>query len=224
MAREFPGLAANLRDELLAAAAVDLGYQDAETLFTKVGEGSISAGAVAGRARRLHSPETVEGAPPFISRRRSGDLGPAVIVEDLDDMLVRLARCCDPVPGDPIEGFVTVGRGVSVHRADCTNIGALREQHERMVDVSWDADRISSYAVWIQVEALDRTLLLRDVTAVISDTGGNITASSTVTGRDRVAILRYEVELSDPSQLPRMLADIRRVDGVFAVSRIPEPQ
>jgi GTP pyrophosphokinase len=139
-------------------------------------------------------------------------------------MLVRLARCCDPVPGDPIEGFVTVGRGVSVHRSDCTNIGALREQHERMVDVSWAVDRMASYAVWIQVEALDRTLLLRDVTSVISDTGGNITASSTVTGRDRVAILRYEVELSDPSQLPNMLADVRGVDGVFSVSRIPEPQ
>ena len=226
MVREFPGLVVGLRDEMLAAVAVDLGYQDTETLFTKVGEGNVSASSVAGRARRLHTPDSgPEGGPPFISRRRAADhAGPDVIVEGLDDMLVRLARCCDPVPGDPIEGFVTVGRGVSVHRSDCTNIGALREQHERMVDVSWAVDRMASYAVWIQVEALDRTLLLRDVTSVISDTGGNITASSTVTGRDRVAILRYEVELSDPSQLPRMLADVRGVDGVFAVSRIPEPQ
>jgi GTP pyrophosphokinase len=141
----------------------------------------------------------------------------------MDDMLVRLARCCEPLPGDPIEGFVTIGRGVSVHRLDCTNIDTLRDQHERIVDVSWAGDQIAGYAVWIQVEALDRTLLLRDVTAAISDTEGNISASSTVTGRDRVAVLRYEVELSDPTQLPRMLADIRGVDGVYAVKRIPRP-
>src|SRR5690606_26368395 len=125
--------------------------------------------------------------------------------------------------GDPIEGFVTVGRGISVHRSDCTNIDALREKHERMVDVSWSTDGTTGYSVWIQVESLDRTLLLRDVTAVISDTGGNIIASSTVTGQDRLAVLRYEVELSDPGQLPRMLADIRGVDGVFSVRRIPQP-
>lgn len=139
-------------------------------------------------------------------------------------MLVRLARCCDPIPGDPIEGFVTLGRGVSVHRSDCSNVGALREQHERMVEVAWAADQAGSFSVWLQVDALDRTLLLRDVTAVISDTGGNITASSTVTGRDRLAILRYEVELSDAGQLPRMLADIRGVDGVYAVQRLPGPE
>lgn len=93
-----------------------------------------------------------------------------------------------------------------------------------MVEVGWDREHLAGYTVWIQVEALDRTLLLRDVTAVISDTGGNITASSTVTGRDRVAVLRYEVELSDSGQLPRMLADIRGVDGVYAVRRISHPE
>src|SRR5690606_11521998 len=145
---------------------------------------------------------------PLISRRRRVD-GPGVSVEGLADMLVRPAKCCDPIPGDPIEGFVTGGRAIAVHRPDCTNIDALREKHERMVDISWSTDGTTGYSVWIQVESLDRTLLLRDVTAVISDTGGNIIASSTVTGQDRLAVLRYEVELSDPGQLPRMLADIR---------------
>lgn len=223
MTREFSGMGAQEREKLIADTASDLGYRDVDTLYIKVGEGALSGSAVAGRARRLHSPED-PSLTPFVSRRRQPDReGPPVVVEGLDDMLVRLARCCEPVPGDSIEGFVTVGRGVSVHRSDCTNIGALREQDERMIDVSWAPDSASAYAVWIQVEALDRTLLLRDVTAVISDTGGNITASSTVTGRDRVAILRYEVELSDAGQLPRMLADIRGVDGVFAVTRIPQP-
>lgn len=224
MSKEFPRMPGGERESLLEEAAADLGFRDLEGLFIKVGDGTLSGSAVAGRARRIHSPEEEEQIP-FTARSRLDDqTGPPIIVEGLDDMLVRLARCCQPVPGDPIEGFVTVGRGVSVHRSDCPNVGALREQDERMIDVVWAADGIVSYSVWIQVEALDRTLLLRDVTEVISDTGGNIMASSTVTGRDRVAILKYEVELSDASQLPRMLADIRGVDGVYAVGRIPEPQ
>ncbi|HEX2154422.1 MAG TPA: bifunctional (p)ppGpp synthetase/guanosine-3',5'-bis(diphosphate) 3'-pyrophosphohydrolase [Acidimicrobiia bacterium] len=223
--REIPRMNAGERYDLLEEVAAELGYRDVETMFVKVGDGTISAGAVASRAGRIHTPDQpVDQGPPFVSRRRTDRDGSSVIVEGLDDMMVSLARCCEPIPGDPIEGFVTVGRGVSVHRSDCTNIDALREQAERMVDVSWSGDRLTSFSVWIQVEALDRTLLLRDVTAVISDTGGNITASSTITGRDRVAVLRYEVELSDASQLPRMLADVRGVDGVYAVKRIPQPQ
>jgi GTP pyrophosphokinase len=124
------------------------------------------------------------------------------------------------VPGDPIVGYVTVGRGVSVHRADCTNVYSLAQRRERTVDVSWPFEDSGAFVVWIQVEALDRTRLLRDVTGVVSDTGGNITASSTNTGEDRVAILRYEVELSDPSQLGKLLSDLRGVDGVFSAFRL----
>ena len=100
-----------------------------------------------------------------------------MVVEGQDDMLIHLARCCSPVPGDPIVGYVTVGRGVSVHRADCTNVSSLAERRERTVEVSWPPQSTSAFVVWIQVEALDRTRLLRDVTSVVSDTGGNITAS-----------------------------------------------
>jgi GTP pyrophosphokinase len=135
-------------------------------------------------------------------------------------MLVQLAQCCLPVPGDPIVGYVTVGRGVSVHRSDCTNVASLTERRERAVDVTWPTEGTGDFVVWIQVEALDRARLLRDVTTVVSDTGGNITASSTATNEDRVAILKYEVELSDPSQLPRLLTDIRGVDGVFTAFRL----
>jgi GTP pyrophosphokinase len=135
-------------------------------------------------------------------------------------MLIHLARCCSPVPGDAIVGYVTVGRGVSVHRSDCTNVSSLAERRERTVEVSWPAEDVGAFVVWIQVEALDRTRLLRDVTALVSDTGGNITASSTNVGDDRVAILKYEVELSDASQLPRLLSDLRGVDGVFTAFRL----
>jgi GTP pyrophosphokinase len=142
------------------------------------------------------------------------------VVEGQDDMLIHLARCCSPVPGDPIIGYVTVGRGVSVHRSDCTNVSALAERRERSVEVSWPVEFVGAFVVWIQVEALDRTKLLRDVTTMVTETGGNITASSTVVGDDRVAILRYEIELSDPSQLGRLLSDLRGVDGVFTAFRL----
>ena len=94
-----------------------------------------------------------------------------VVVEGLDDVLVNLARCCGPVPGDPIMGFVTIGRGVSVHRTDCANIGSLEEQPERLIEVAWAPDQADSFLVWVQVEALDRPRLLRDVTSVLSDHG-----------------------------------------------------
>ncbi|HKX75789.1 MAG TPA: bifunctional (p)ppGpp synthetase/guanosine-3',5'-bis(diphosphate) 3'-pyrophosphohydrolase [Acidimicrobiia bacterium] len=220
--REGLGLGASERDRLLHEVAVDLGKTDLEGLLVAVGEGSVAAATVVQRLVRMVRPveEAEEDllAPP--RPRRPGQPGPGIIVEGMDDMLVRIARCCAPVPGDPIVGFITVGRGVSVHRADCTNIAALTEHRERMVEVSWPPDRVGIFTVWIQVEALDRTRLLRDVTAAISDLGGNITASSSVTGRDRVAVLRYEVELSDPGQLPRLLSDLQGVDGVFAAYRL----
>jgi GTP pyrophosphokinase len=142
------------------------------------------------------------------------------VVEGQDDMLVSLAQCCTAVPGDPIVGYVTVGRGVSVHRSDCTNVESLADRRERTVEVSWPAEDEGAFVVWIQVEALDRTRLLRDVTAMVSDTGGNITASSSQVGDDKVAVLRYEVELSDRGQLPRLLNDLRSVDGVFTAFRL----
>jgi len=131
---------------------------------------------------------------------------------------VRVARCCAPVPGDDIVGFVTVGRGVSVHRSDCTNIAALGE--ERMIDVSWAPDRVGHFSVWIQIEALDRPRMLRDVTECISEVGGDIRASSSSTSRDRTALLRYEVELSDPGQLDRLVLGLRDIDGVYDAYRL----
>ncbi|MGH8928605.1 MAG: RelA/SpoT family protein, partial [Acidimicrobiia bacterium] len=222
--KEGLGMGAAERDRYLTEIASDLGKADLDGLLVAIGEGAVGAGTVVQRLVRIVRPDEAEEdedllAPPR-PRRRGGSPGPGIIVEGLDDMLVRIARCCAPVPGDPIVGFITVGRGVSVHRSDCTNIASLNDQPERMVEVSWPPDRVGAFTVWIQVEALDRTRLLRDVTAVISDLGGNITASSSVTGRDRVAILRYEVELSDPGALPRLISDLRGVDGVFAAFRL----
>ena len=209
----------------LAAVANDLGFDDLEKLYASVGDGGVSAQTVVSRlARRLDKePEDDEVGirEQFVSpvpRRIRPSRG--VIVEGLDDVLVRMARCCSPVPGDDIIGFVTVGRGVSVHRADCANIGSLEERAERLIEVAWAPEQSDSFYVWIQVEAIDRPRLLRDVTDVLSNLGANIQASSSVTSRHRVALLRYEVEISGPNVLERALADIRNIDGVYDAYRL----
>jgi GTP pyrophosphokinase len=217
--RDAPELSAAEQTEHLKAIAEELGQNNVRALQVALGEGHVSLDSIAVRLHRRLEPDTGDDLFRPTRRRRPTESA-HVVVEGQDDMLVNLARCCSPVPGDDIVGYVTVGRGVSVHRADCTNVASLAERRERTVDVSWPTDIAGEFVVWIQVEALDRARLLRDVTAVVSDTGGNITASSTNTGDDRVAILRYEVELSDPSQLPRLLSDIRSVDGVYTAFRL----
>ncbi len=215
--REAPELSAVQQTEHLEAIASELGLKDVDGLTVAVGEGKISIDSVSVRLVRRLTPDT--GDDLFRPRRRRPSESADVIVEGQDDMLVHMARCCSPVPGDPIVGYVTVGRGVSVHRADCTNVESLAGRRERAVEVSWP-DIATAFVVWIQVEALDRARLLRDVTAVVSDTGANITASSTNTSEDRLAVLKYEVELGDPSQLPRLLSDLRGVDGVYTAFRL----
>ncbi|MEE8331603.1 MAG: bifunctional (p)ppGpp synthetase/guanosine-3',5'-bis(diphosphate) 3'-pyrophosphohydrolase [Acidimicrobiia bacterium] len=219
--REGLGLSANERDEALLTVAEAMSFQSIEALFVAVGDGKAASESVVNRLLRIVRP-AVEAepdevlAPPTPTRRSSG----GIVVEGLDDMLVNIARCCAPVPGDGLVGFVTVGRGVSVHRADCTNITALGEKTERMIEVTWDPSTAGSFTVWIQVEALDRPKLLRDVTAIIGDQGANIVASSSSSSPDRIAILRYEVELGDTEQLDRLLADLRGAEGVMDAHRL----
>jgi guanosine-3',5'-bis(diphosphate) 3'-pyrophosphohydrolase len=217
--KEAPGLSATERDKYLNEIATELGQKNARTLIVSLGEGNVSLDSISVRLQRRLEPETGDDLFRPLRRARPSESAD-VVVEGQDDMLVNLARCCSPVPGDPIVGYVTVGRGVSVHRSDCTNVASLAERRERTVEVTWPAGEVGPFVVWIQVEALDRTKLLRDVTSVVSDTGGNITASSTLVGEGRVAILKYEIELSDPSQLARLLSDIRGVDGVYSAFRL----
>ncbi|REK19356.1 MAG: bifunctional (p)ppGpp synthetase/guanosine-3',5'-bis(diphosphate) 3'-pyrophosphohydrolase [Actinobacteria bacterium] len=218
--KEAPELTASEREDVLGLIANELGHRDSDSLVIAVGEGNVSIDSVQTRMARILRPEPDVDTSLFKPRKRTTRSEAHVVVEGQDDMLVHLARCCSPVPGDDIMGYVTVGRGVSVHRSDCTNVASLAERRERSVDVSWPAEDVGAFVVWIQVEALDRTKLLRDVTTMITETGANITASSTVVGDDRVAILRYEVELSDPTQLGRLLSDMRGIDGVFTAFRL----
>jgi GTP pyrophosphokinase len=223
--KEGLGLTAKERNELLGQVAASLGYGDLETLFVAAGDGNTHPQTIVNRLVRLVRPETTEddfdpaSAPAGPSTRRSDATG-GVVVEGMSDMLVRVARCCGPVPGDDIVGFVTVGRGVSVHRSDCTNVGNLGDRRERMIDVSWGGGGVGTFSAWIQIESLDRPRLLRDVTVTLADLGANILASTTATNRDRVAILRFEIQLSDLDTLGRAIDEVKDVDGVYDAYRL----
>lgn len=212
-------------DSEIEAVSSEFGFDEPESMYMSVGEGRTSPETVAQRLARKLKPnkaaEAVQAERLPTPHKRRQRLAGDVIVEGMEDMLVRMAKCCGPVPGDDIVGFVTVGRGVSVHRADCANIGSLTERGaERMVDVAWAAEQSGTFFVWIQVEALDRPRLLRDVTATLSDVGANIHASSSVTGRDRIALLRYEIELSDREALELVLNALRGVEAVYDAYRL----
>jgi guanosine-3',5'-bis(diphosphate) 3'-pyrophosphohydrolase len=147
-----------------------------------------------------------------------------VVVEGSTDVWVTLARCCTPVPGDEILGFVTRGRGVSVHRTDCPNAADLRQDPDRLVDVRWDASTPSTFRVTVQVEALDRKHLLRDITTVLGDLALNILSAQVTTQRDRIAYLRFTFELANINHLDHVIAQVRRVEAVFDAYRVvPRP-
>jgi GTP diphosphokinase / guanosine-3',5'-bis(diphosphate) 3'-diphosphatase len=151
---------------------------------------------------------------------RRDDVAQGVVVRGATDLWVRLGRCCTPVPGDEILGFVTRGQGVSVHRVDCPNAMSLRRQPERLIEVSWAEGKSTSFVVAIQVEALDRTRLLSDVATVLSDSHVNILSATSATGRDRITRLRFTFELADITHLSNVLGVVKRVDGVFDAYRI----
>ena len=220
------GLTAAARDRLLASIAEDLGRTEVDHLFLAVGEGEIAPSTVIQRLERAVRPtlpEVKEKVGLLSStgiRHRPNAALSGVLVEGMGDTMVTLAKCCSPVPSDTIIGYVTTGRGVSVHRTECTNLADRSPQMERMVEVAWSPDLMSAFTVWMQVEALDRTRLLRDVTAAISEIGGNIIAAASAVGDDLVAVFQYEVELSDAGQLSRLLSDLEGVDGVFKAFRV----
>ena len=205
--------------------AVDLRYGDVESLYAAVGENHISAQSVVEKLTASLSDED-DIVEPFriptknvsADRKRSDNSG--VLVRGDDDVMVKLARCCTPVPGDDIIGFVTRGSGVSVHRSDCKNVGVLQQQPERMMDVSWAKNSKSLFLVNIQIEALDRAGLLSDVTRVLAEHHVNILSASVSTRSDRVALSRFVFEMGDPAVLDHLLSAVRRIDAVYDVYRV----
>src|SRR5450432_848805 len=207
---------------MLRGVAEQMNYGDLESLHAAIGEHHVSAKTVAQRIQReLRGGE--EQLPVTATGRSSGRTrrsGVGVHVEGLDDILVRLSRCCTPVPGDEIMGFVTRGRGVSVHRTDCANGTSLLTQVDRVIEVEWDHNAPSAYVVSVEVEALDRSMLLRDVAEVLSEHHVNILTCTSQTQSDRIARLRFEFELADPGHLHSILLAVKRVGSVYDATRV----
>jgi len=218
------------RQANLDTVAKDLGYADVSALYAAVGENNIGAQNVVDRVidlaggREGAEEELAEATSmPLRSSRapQRGDAGVEVVGVD-GDLMVKLARCCTPVPGDAIKGFVTRGSGISVHRTDCVNFQQLAQHPERVVEVRWLANAKTTFLVAIQVEALDRPHLLSDITKVISDQHVNILSATLSTGRDRVAKSRFTFEMADAKHLGAVLKAVGNVPGVFDAYRVTQ--
>jgi guanosine-3',5'-bis(diphosphate) 3'-pyrophosphohydrolase len=215
--------------ESMTQVANELRLADVTALYAAVGEGNLGAQTVVRKVIEVSggkdgAAEDLAEAVTITRPRRRGHAAQdsGVVVMGATDVLVKLARCCTPVPGDDILGFVTRGDGISVHRRDCTNATQLLSQPERLADVEWAPSSQSTFLVQIMVEALDRARLLSDVTMVLSDQHVNILSASLTTNRDRVAKSRFAFEMGDPKHLGALLKSVRQVDGVFDAYRVTQ--
>ncbi|MFJ4978837.1 GTP pyrophosphokinase [Streptomyces coeruleorubidus] len=217
-----------LTGDSLVTLAHEMRYADISALYAAIGEGHVSAQNIVQKlvqalgGEEAATEEIDESIPPARgrSRKRRSSTDPGVVVKGVEDVWVKLARCCTPVPGDPIMGFVTRGSGVSVHRTDCVNVDSLSREPERILEVEWAPTQSSVFLVAIQVEALDRSRLLSDVTRVLSDQHVNILSAAVQTSRDRVATSRFTFEMGDPKHLGHVLKAVRGVEGVYDVYRV----
>jgi GTP pyrophosphokinase len=214
----------------LDTVAKDMNLTEGDDLLAAIGGGKQSPKQVVTKLIKLLAKDGVKPAPEpepttlpilqpsrAVSRRRSST---GVRVKGIDDVLVRLAHCCNPVPGDGIVGFVTRGRGVSVHRGDCPNARDLVATNpERILEVEWDTETSTTYQVEILIEALDRTRLLQDISIALADAGVNVLSAAISTDKQGVAYLRFLFELGNMSQLQRVLDQVKAVEGVFDAQR-----
>jgi guanosine-3',5'-bis(diphosphate) 3'-pyrophosphohydrolase len=216
-----------LTTDALLTIARDLHLADVSALYAAVGENQFSAQTIVQRLVAGYGGE--EGAVEDIAethvptrppRTRTTGQDPGVAVTGVSDVWIKLAKCCTPMPGDTVFGFVTRTGGVSVHRDDCTNAEELRKQSDRIVEVTWKPTSASTFLAAIQVEALDRHKLLADVTQALSDERVNILSATVATTRDRIAISRFTFEMADPKHLGHLLAAVKKVDGVYDAYRV----
>ena len=225
----------------IKSVADAMGFNDPDDMFVQLGTGKESAQHVANRLLKiLVDKGTAEAEKPDlgVSASSTGIMAPmltsvkrpkrhethaanGIVVKGVDDVLVRLSKCCNPVPGDEILGFVTRGRGVSVHRADCPNAIELKKEPERIIDVSWEGTpSASSYQVEVYIEGVDRTNLLLDVTRVFSETGTNVLSCSTNTHRDGMVEMRFLFQVSDLAAIDRLIKSLAELEGVFDAHRM----
>jgi GTP diphosphokinase / guanosine-3',5'-bis(diphosphate) 3'-diphosphatase len=217
---------------LLADVIREMGHRKASEFYIALGQGKLSAKLVASKLmQRLKAGEAVEDTEPLgisdaredKARRTKDASNYGITVQGAENVVVRLAKCCRPVPGDEIAGYVSLGRGITIHRTDCKNMRALKRDPERFVEVSWDGENEASYRVEIQIEAYDRTCLLEDLSRTFSEAGINIVGASCMT-RHPMVKNRFVVEVGDTEQLKQCITRLRNVESVFDAYRItPAP-
>ncbi|KQP55562.1 bifunctional (p)ppGpp synthetase/guanosine-3',5'-bis(diphosphate) 3'-pyrophosphohydrolase [Agreia sp. Leaf283] len=215
-----------MSQDSFAEVASQMRYDSVSGLYAAIGEGHVSTQSVIEKVLAgLQNEAISEDSDLDVvvhGRRRSKLSDSGVLVRGAPDILVKLAKCCTPVPGDKIVGFVTRGSGVSVHQSDCHNVASLLNEPERMIDVEWAPSSKSLFLVQIQVEALDRSGLLSDVTRVLSEHHVNILSATVNTSSDRLAISRFVFEMGDTTHLDRVLNAVRRIDAVYDVYRVSD--
>lgn len=215
-----------IEGETIDEVATQMGYSGGEALTQAIGEEKVRAATVAGRLVRQLQHSSGQGTPMLATdvlgerRRTKRADGSGVHVEGFREELVRLARCCSPVPPDEIMGFLTRGRGIAVHRTDCTNAVSLSSHTDRVVDVEWEQESRGSWEVAIEVRGLDRPRLLVDVAAVIAEAQVGVRTLNARTGDDRVTVLRFDLEMGDPTHLDRLLGSLYSVDTVYDAERV----
>ena len=198
-----------------------LKYPNYETIYQNLGNSNIKITNVGNKIRKFVFPEEITEDEDILSpdKYQTTD-DKLVIVEGYDDIKVRMARCCVPVPGDDILGFITISNGISIHRSDCLNIKIDSSKGERIIDVSWGFNPQSGSIVWLEIEAIDRPYLLRDATIAISDNGGNILVAKSLTNSKRIVTLLFQVEISGKEQLDSIISDAKNIENVFDVQRV----
>lgn len=188
---------------------------EVQNLYRRLGSGDLSIGRVVARLFPNRQRRKVQGPAPQRDRR-------GIRIQGLNDLMITFGKCCGPIPGDPVIGLITRGRGISVHRTDCPNIVALTSDSERLTAVEWGPQEEQSYTVHLRCQSHDRKYLLSDISKAISDTGANIRRSSTQ-AHSSLATQHFWIDVHDTSQLRDILQHIRQVQGVMDVRRVDEP-
>ena len=216
----------------MRTVAVELHYADVDALYTAIGSGRISAQHVAHRMLAIFGDEEAAedelvSRTPFSeilgskSSAAQTSVNSGVLVEGSPDVMAKLAKCCQPVPGDAIFGFVTRGGGVSVHRTDCTNADKLRQETARLISVAWASESGGSvFTATVQIEALDRAGLLMDLTKAITEERLSVLAMNSQASDDHIATIRFTFSVSDTKQLGSLMTTLRNTEGVFDVYRV----
>jgi len=212
-----------LRDEVVQSVCRRLNFGSLEDLLAAIAYGGLTAGHVAARLRdtyRQVARPVVESDLTVVPAPVQKRPGSGVLVHGLDRVLVRFGRCCNPVPGDPIIGYITRGRGVSIHRVDCPNLASYQDDTARLLEVAWEDDPTGRYPVDVTIRGLDRAGLLFDVTQVVADMHSNIVRARARSNHEGRATIDLTLEVRDLKQLDHLFRRLRRLDDVVSVDRV----